>query len=109
MYIWSCRFFTKWSLHVEEELIKIGAKTSNYDPAVFYYYVKNEWQGALTAHVDDSCWGDNQTFIDVIISPTKKKFNVGSECSKTFHYLGLDLNPNERKQIYLNQTKCIKI
>ena len=39
----------------------------------------------------------------------KKKFNVGSECSKTFHYLGLDLNPNERKQIYLNQTKCIKI
>ena len=27
---------------VKDELTKIGVKTSKYDPAVFYYYVKNE-------------------------------------------------------------------
>ena len=59
----------------------------------------------LPAHVDDFCWGGNQTFIDDIISPIKKIINVGSESSKTFRYLGLE---NESKQIYLNQTKFIE-
>ena len=80
---------------------------SKYDSPVFYYYVKNELQGALAAYVDDYWWGGNQTFTDDIISPIKKIFNVGSESSNTFCYLGLDLNQNESKQIYLNQKKSI--
>ena len=54
------------------------------------------------------CQGGNQIFIDDIISPIEKIFNAGSESSKTFRYLGLDLNQNENKQIYLNQTKFIE-
>ena len=88
-----------WYQSVKDELTKIGLKTSRYVPAVFYYYVKNELQGVLAAHVDDFCWGGNQIFIDNIISPIKKIFNVGSESSKTFHYLGHDLNQNWSQQI----------
>ena len=33
-----------WYLSVKNELTKIGVKTRKYDPAVFYYYVKNELQ-----------------------------------------------------------------
>ena len=44
-----------WYEIVKDELKKIGMKTSKHDPAVFYYYVKNELQGVLAAHVDDFC------------------------------------------------------
>ena len=64
-------------LPVKDELTKIGVKTSKYDPAVFYYYVKNELQGMIAANVDTFCQTDNPTFIDDIISPIEKIFNIG--------------------------------
>ena len=70
-------------LSVKANSKKIGIKTSKYDSAVFYYCVKNELQGALIAHVDDTCWGENQTFVENIISPIKKIFNVGSKSFST--------------------------
>ena len=97
-----------WYLTAKARLTKIGVKTSKYDPTGFYYYAKNELKGVLAAHVHDFCWGSNQIFIDEIISPIKKLFNVGSESSKTFCYLGIDLSQNESKQIFLNQTKFIE-
>ena len=56
----------------------------------------------LAANLDKFCGGHNQTFIDDIISPIEKIFNVDSQSSRAFRYLALDLNENDGKQLYLN-------
>ena len=92
-----------WYNKVKSVMVQFGAKTSQVDPAV-YYWVNDSGDviGILASHVDDFIWGGTAEFETTVISRIRSEFSIGKEDSHTFQYVGIDL-VNEDEQIYIHQ------
>ena len=90
-------------MSVKDELIKLGVKCSNYDPAVFYWHHNGELRGIMCMHVDDFPFGGADEFILNVMNPIKQKFVIGSECHTVFKYIGLDVNQLSDHSILVDQ------
>lgn len=90
-----------WYKKVKSVMIEDGAKTSQVDPAV-YYWVNDcgDITGILANHVDDFIWGGTADFEATVISLIRSKFSIGKD-SHMFHYVGIDLF-SEEEQIYIS-------
>ena len=92
-----------WHLRVKEELIKLGANVSSVDPGLFYWKEHYKLVGILACHVDDMIWGGNENFKINVIDNLKNNFMFGSEETKAFTYLGIQLIQNDDFSLTINQ------
>lgn len=91
-----------WYLRVKEELLNLNVQVSKFDCSLFYWWYEGELQGLLTIHVDDICWGGSPMFQEKVIKPLYNVFQIGSESSSSFVYLGLNLQQNT-ESIHIDQ------
>ena len=96
-----------WYDTVREELVRLGMKTSRYDPAMFLWKKGDTLEGIVCIHVDDFCWGGSKQFEEIVISKLKKDFLVGTTDTGNFKYVGLDIK-QEKEGIKLDQENYIK-
>ena len=68
-----------------KELIKIGAKCSKYDPALFYCHHNQQLHGTTCTHVDDFLFGGKVEFMPNVIKFAKEKFVIGIRMPYSFH------------------------
>ena len=92
---------------MKNELINLGTKLCQSDPAVFSWHFNAKLSGILCTHVDDFLLRGNEHFINNVIKPLKSAFTIGSEFCTAFKYLGLNINQLD-KEIVLNQNDYIK-
>ena len=86
-----------WYLSVKEKLLKLGAKPSSYDPAVFRWHHEETLAGVICIHVDDFLFGGNDMFIENVVNPLSQSFVIGTEHENAFKYLGVDIKQEDRK------------
>ena len=84
-----------WYLRVKEELIKLRANISSVDPGSFSWKEHYNLVGILVSHVDDMIWGGNKNFKINFMDNLKNTFMFGSEETKAFTYLGIQLIQND--------------
>ena len=96
-----------WYLTVKKELLQLGAEMSKLDQAVFTWYHQGKLHGIISTHVDDFCWGGTKVFSVSVIDKIKKKFEVRSEESTKFKYVGLEVEQKEDK-IVISQDKYVE-
>ena len=88
-----------WYTRVKEELLKLNVKVSKYDPGLFMYQSRGTLHGLLVTHVDDFLWGGSHVFVENVIKPLHKIFQIGSVNKKAFQYLGLDLKEGDNSLV----------
>ena len=71
-------------------------------------------EGVIAAHEDDFCYGRSSAFGKHIIMALKRSFNISSEESEKFKYLGLHIYQNNYEipvfqNIYINDLKPIQL
>lgn len=102
-----------WYLKVEQEVTKLNATKSKYDPAVFMWYDdEGDLQGIIAAHVDDFLWGGNEEFKSNTIKTLKEIFKISKEQQDNFKHLGLEIEQNENEitvsqRAYINEMQPI--
>ena len=92
-----------WYLHVIDKLICLGANPSKYDSSVFIWHYQGKLKRLLCMHVDNFLFGGDKDFMTLVINPLREAFVIGSEHSRAFKYLGLDLKQTKDHQILLDQ------
>ena len=96
-----------WYNRVHDEFIRLGARLSQYDSALFLSLKKGQLDGILASHVDDfACCGTRQWERDVL-QRVKEKFKISSEAHGSFKYIGLEVTQNEHG-VFLHQDKYVK-
>ena len=64
--------------------------------------------GCVATHIDDILhFGGDDEFDQIVMDKIRKRFVAGKLEEKTFKYVGLDVNQNE-KGIILDQTKYLR-
>ena len=89
-------------LKVREELCKLGERPSNLDREIFYPCKFSEAIGVIILFVDNLIWAGKSTFTN-IIDKFRKTFQIGTEFSKTFTYVGINIRQNKDLSITINQ------
>ena len=87
-----------WYLKIREELVKLGAVISKIDQGIFYWKEKPTLKGKAICFVDDIIWAGNKNF-EAIIAKLKETFQVDTENTKSFKYIGIHINQNNDKSI----------
>ena len=100
----ACRY---WYLRVKEELIKLGANVSSVDPGLFYWKKHYKLVGILAGHYDDMIWGGIENFKINVIDNLKNTFMFGTEETKAFTYLGIQLIQNNDFSLTINQNNYV--
>ena len=95
-----------WFFRVQEELIRLGCKSSKYDPTLYTYY-EGELKGILITHVDDFLWSGSVEFFNNVIRQLKQTFKISSEKSNSFKYLGTEITKTE-DGIYVSQESYLE-
>ena len=93
-----------WYLRVKEVLISLGAGCCKHDAGLFYSHKNGNLQGIIVIHVDDFFWGGNKTFVHEVIKPFKQTFEIGTEETGSFKYLGLHITQTNNG-IEIDQTR----
>ena len=91
-----------------EQLTKLKARASMYDPAIFYWYFNGQLMGIMSTHVDDFCWGGEECFVKNVIEQFRSLFLTGSECDTTFKYVGLCMTQQDGFSIKMDQISYIE-
>ena len=60
------------------------------------YPYRGTLHGHLVTHIDDFLRGGSHVFVESVIKPLRKIFEIGSVNKKAFRYLGLDLKQDDR-------------
>ena len=96
-----------WYETVREELVKLGMRVCQYEPAMFMFEKDGVLEGIICIHVDDFCWGGTERFEEYVISSLKEDFLVGTTDSGQFKYVGIHINQGS-DGISLDQGSYIK-
>ena len=59
---------------VKEELLKLGARMSKFDEALFIWRSEGELHGSIGCHVDDFIYGGSVLFNQQVSDKIKEKF-----------------------------------
>ena len=94
-----------WYKTVEEEMVKLGCKKLQSDPAIFYYHHPTEktLQGIVGWHVDDLNGGGSELFYTNVMKPLMDKFQFGSMETDNFRCLGWNIEHSADGSIYVSQ------
>ena len=95
-----------WYLTLRSELLNLGAKTVQLDQGIFVWFEDKKLKGIMACFVDDVIWAGNEWFKH-IISKLRRVFKIGTENSREFSYVGLNLKQIEDKSIIVNQNDYI--
>ena len=77
-------------------LLELGCKQSTMDPALFFKHnEKGKMIGLICAHVDDYIHCGTEEFRKNVIGNLVKIFQMGKTESKSFTYVGYDINQDE--------------
>ena len=95
-------------LELSKRLIELGCVQSKFDPAVYFYYGKdNTLEGLVLTHVDDLLHGSGSaSFCKVVMKPLKDKFQFGVEEQDEFRYVGMHVK-QVQEAIMINQDDYI--
>ena len=63
-------------------------KVSKFHLGLFLYQYRGTRHGFLITHVDNFLWGWPHVFVENVIKPLHKIFEIGSVNKKAFQYLG---------------------
>jgi hypothetical protein len=88
---------------VEAELVRLGAKRSQVDPALFYVEQDGEIIGALATHIDDFMHCGNAAFDVEVMDKLRKRFVPGKLEEGSFSYVGFDIKQS-KNGIMLDQS-----
>ena len=93
-----------------EQLTKLKARASKYDPAIFYWHFNGQLTGIMSTHVDDfcTCWGGEECLVKNVIDPLRSVFLIGSECDTTFKYVGLCMTQQDDFSTKMDQISHIE-
>lgn len=95
-----------WYCKVVSVVKELGGKRSRLEPNIFYWRKDYKLVGILCSHVDDFCYGGNKCFMEETIGRIREKLKVGEQESKSFKYIGVMVQQNERR-ISINQWKYV--
>ena len=93
-----------WYLRVKEVLVSLGARCCKHDAGLFYFHKNGSLQGIIVIHVDDFFWGGTMDFVQKVIQPFKQTFEIGTEETGSFKYLGLNIKQTT-SGIQIEQTR----
>ena len=82
----------QWYLKVKQELLDLGLFQLKLDNAVFSWYNNGSLQGLVACHVDDFVYGGNELFHTNVVEKLRSIFIVGTEQSRCFKFLGIDID-----------------
>ena len=68
------------------------------------YQQRGTLHGILVTHVDDFLWRRSHVFVDTVIKPQHKIFEIGSVNKKAFQYIGLDLEKGDSSIVISHST-----
>ena len=74
-----------------------------FDKAVFMRYENSKLCGIMLIHVDDILYAGSKDFLSSVITPLRSVFNIGTEQSECFTYIGLNLTQLSDKTIIVHQ------
>ena len=91
---------------VKEELLKLGAKMSKCDEALFIWGSKGELHGLIGCHVDGFITGGSVLFNQQVIDKIKEKFEISQEDDCMVKYVGQEVKQT-RSEITIDQQQYI--
>ena len=94
-----------WYKTVEEEMLNLGCKKLQSDPAIFYYHHPEEktLHGLVGWHVDDMNAGGSEYFYTNVLKPLMEKFQFGSVSTDNFRCLGWNIEHSADGSILVSQ------
>jgi len=81
-------------LSVKEELLKLGFKQCDLDPAVFSVRKDGTLRGILCCHVDDFLHAGDEHF-EKLMEKLRRRFSAGKIAQKCFDYVGFSVIQDE--------------
>ena len=91
-----------WYSKVVKVVEELGGERSRLEPNIFFWKKENKLNGILCSHVDDFCYGGNESFFRETIGKLREKLKVGEQESKRFKYIGVMVEQKENS-ICINQ------
>ncbi|KAG0718174.1 Retrovirus-related Pol polyprotein from transposon RE1 [Chionoecetes opilio] len=90
-------------MRVKEQLLRLGAKISSLDPALFSWSQHGGTEGIICVYVDDFLQAGTMNFEQHVINQLRRTFQVGSFDSECFKYVGLNVVTTEDGGITIDQ------
>ena len=86
-----CDAARSWYLRVKQEFLRCGMVMCKLDQAMFLYFSEGVLSGIACLHVDDILWAGTADFEANVIATMKDKFQIGSNETKSFKYVGVNI------------------
>lgn len=93
-------------LSVKEELLKLGCKMCEIDPAMFFLHKGGKLSGIVCCHVDDFLHAGDEYFEKIMIN-LRKRFVAGKVEERDFNYIGFRIIQGT-SAIVLDQSKYVE-
>ena len=93
-------------LSVKEELLKLGCKMCEIDPAMFYLHRNDKLCGIVCCHVDDFLHAGDEYF-EKMMKTLRKRFVAGKIEEKNFKYIGFRIT-QDNDGIVLDQSEYVE-
>ena len=97
----------EWYLRLRDVILKVGCKISITDGGLFIKHHEGKLDGLILIYVDDLLWGGTLNFVSEVVLKLKEVFEVSSEHSTAFQYLGIDMNQAEDYSICISQENYV--
>ena len=94
------------SVSVKEELLKLGCKMCEIDPAMFCLHRNDKLCGIVCCHVDDFLQAGDEYF-EKMIKTLRKRFVAGKIEEKNFKYIGFRIT-QDNDGIVLDQSEYVE-
>ena len=91
---------------MNEELLKLGCKISEMDPAMLYLHKGDKLSGIVCCHVDDFLHAGEEHF-DYIMISLGKRFVAGKVEERNFYYIGFRIT-QDKNGIILDQSRYVE-
>ena len=98
----------QWYLRVKDELCLLGVNMSSLDPALFSWSKYGKIQGVICLYVDDFLWAGETCFQNEVVEKLRDLFLVGKTASKSFKYIGLNIQNMSDGSITVDQFQYIQ-
>ena len=91
---------------VKKELLKLGCKISETDPAMFYLHKGDKLSGIVCCHADDFLHAGEEHFDNIMIS-LRKRFVAGKVEERNYNYIGFRIT-QDKNGITLDQSRYVE-
>lgn len=93
-------------LSVKDELIRLGCKMSEMDPAMFFLLNRGKLSGMVCCHVDDFLHAGDEHLEKIMVN-LRKRFIAGKVEERNFYYIGFRII-QESSALVLDQSRYIE-